>query len=140
MMAISEDYQDDILRHRTHGCTLARNLCKNYLYCEYPHTDPVILNGISESKSLGDGTGRAICYVCDTHCEGGSESHKEFTFFARRVALLCDYPLDQRTKAAKSFKVSLWKLLEEFDLCTDFLVNDYDRAFKQRSTTSCSGN
>lgn len=123
-MAIFSDYLADILRHKKDGYVVASNLCNEYSHCEYPHSDPVLLNGVSEPRKLGDGTGPALCGICGKHCDS-VESHKEFKLFAGSVALLGG-STDRRTREKKLYRLRLWRLLKQFGLTAYFLADDDD--------------
>jgi hypothetical protein len=77
-MAIATDFVSDISAHVLWGKTLAKNLCTEYDNCTHPHSLPVPLNDVSERKIAGDGSGEAVCFICEVHCD---HEHSDFKLF-----------------------------------------------------------
>lgn len=125
-MAILTDFAGDILAHRHLNRPLAKNLCQSLATCLRPHCPPVPLDGISEKKITGDGSGPPLCVICDTYC---SLDHSDFMLFCDAIASAClaggRRANDRRTKAAKTRDIRLWKVLVQFG-CHQVFLSDGD--------------
>jgi hypothetical protein len=121
-MAIATDYNVDIMAHRSFGKPLALNLCSAVATCVRPHSEPVELNGVSERRIAGDGSGRPVCIICKEHC---GLDHVFFKSFCGLVAEAClsggDYASDRRTTAFRVRNIKLWHLLCQYGCQQVFL-------------------